>query len=67
MLFGRKLRSAEPQRMLDHINYMQEILERQAKENEAREREFAENFAALEAKAKDLNDKIDAMTQEGEE
>lgn len=59
MLFGRKLRSAEPQRMLDHINYMQEILERQARENNKKTLE-------LEAKAKELDDKINAMTQEGE-
>ena len=59
MLFGRKLRSAEPQRMLDHINYMQEILERQARENNKK-------TAELEAKAKELDDKINAMTQEGE-
>lgn len=59
MLFGRKLRSAEPQRMLDHINYMQEILERQARENNKK-------IAELEAKAKELDGKINAMTQEGE-
>lgn len=66
MLFGRKLRSAEPQRMLDHINYMQEILERQARENKARERELMEKIAELEAKAEELDGKINAMTQEGE-
>lgn len=52
--------------MLDHINYMQEILERQAKENKARERELMEKIAELEAKAKELDGKINAMTQEGE-
>lgn len=54
MLFGRKLRSAEPQRMLDHINYMQEILERQAKENDKKTLE-------LEAEMAKLRDTISAL------
>lgn len=54
MLFGRKLRSAEPQRMLDHINYMQEILERQARENEKKTLE-------LEAEIAELRDTISAL------
>lgn len=54
MLFGRKLRSAEPQKMLDHINYMQEILERQARENNKKTLE-------LEAELAKLRDTINAL------
>lgn len=54
MLFGRKLRSAEPQKILDHINYMQEILERQAKENEKK-------ALRLEAEMAKLRDTISAL------
>lgn len=54
MIFGRKLRNTDPKQMLDHINYMQEILEQQAKETEKKTLE-------LEAEIAELRDTISAL------
>lgn len=59
MLFGRKLRSAEPQRMLDHINYMQGRLEEEFKQNR-------KIISAQEAEIKKLTDRIKALESAGE-
>jgi len=59
MLFGRKLRSAEPQKMLDHINYMQGRLEEEFKQNR-------KIISAQEAEIKKLTDRIKALESAGE-
>lgn len=59
MLFGRKLRSAEPQKMLDHINYMQGRLEEEFKQSQ-------KIISAQEAEIKKLTDRIKALESAGE-
>ena len=59
MIFGRKLRNTEAKQMLDHINYMQGILEREF-EN------IGKKFADMEAKLIIMDDKITAHINEEE-
>lgn len=59
MLFGRKLRSAEPQKILDHINYMQGRLEEEFKQSR-------KIISAQEAEIKKLTDRIKALESAGE-
>lgn len=58
MLFGRTLRNINAVQMLDHINYMQSILEQKAEQLRKREeavdrelKELADKIAALESAA----------------
>lgn len=63
MIFGRKLRNADPKQMLDHINYMQGRLE---EEFEQRRKDFAEKISAQEAEIKKLTDRIKALESANE-
>lgn len=49
-LFTRTLRSPEPRQMLDHINYMQEALERRTAQYEKEKQETNRKIAELEAR-----------------
>ena len=48
-LFTRQLRDAEPRRMLDHINYMQNTLEQKNAQRDTAEREMKQQLAELKA------------------
>ena len=54
-LFTRRLREADPRRMLDHINYMQDALEQRAERQEKEKQETEKRIAALEAMVQAAN------------